>query len=126
MTAKNILLVDDDPQLRLALRLVLARAGYAVTEAVNGNDALRRFFAPGARFDVVVMDIVMPDKEGIETIIDLRRGKSRVPVIAMSGGGRLCGGDPLDMARQCGADYTIAKPFEPAALCRLVAQCLAG
>jgi CheY-like chemotaxis protein len=122
--AKNILVVDDDPQLRLALSHILRRLGHHVDQAENGHRALQSITAHRTGYDLVVMDIIMPDKEGIETILELRRMRPQLKIIAMSGGGRLYDFDPLKLATDCGANFVIAKPFEPAAMRRMVEACL--
>ena len=83
-----------------------------------GRATAKAFAANGAR--VVVTDILMPDKEGIETILELRTLWPHGSIIAISGGGRIAKGDFLDMAKRCGADAVLAKPFEPDALLSLV------
>ena len=121
---KNILVVDDDPQLRLALSHILRRLGHRVDQAENGHRALQSIAAQRDGYDLVVMDIIMPDKEGIETILELRKTRPHLKIIAMSGGGRLYDYDPLKLATDCGANFVIAKPFEPAAMRRMVETCL--
>lgn len=121
---KSILLVDDDPQLRLALRHILAREGYHITEAADGAEALHALQEHD--FDLILMDVIMPNKEGIETILEVRKLKPDLHIIAMSGGGRRHTFDPLKLARDCGARYVIAKPFEPAEIKELVRQCWAA
>lgn len=122
--SKNILIVDDDPQLRLALSHVLRRLGHQVDQAANGHHALQNIAQHPAGYDLVLMDIIMPDKEGIETILELRKTRPELKIIAMSGGARLHNYDPLKLARDCGANFVIAKPFEPAALRSMVSSCL--
>lgn len=122
--ARNILVVDDDPQLRLALSHVLRRLGHQVDQATNGHQALQNIADHPAGYDLILMDIIMPDKEGIETILELRKTRPQLKIIAMSGGARLHDYDPLKLARDCGANFVIAKPFEPAALRQMVHACL--
>ena len=112
----HILVIDDEVQIRDVLRTVLERVGYEVTEAadgslvVDGNREGLRIFAEG-QIDLVVTDIIMPEKGGIDTIMDLRRDHPDVKVIAISGGG-MCGDvSYLDMALGVGADRAIGKPF---------------
>jgi DNA-binding response OmpR family regulator len=105
----NILLVDDEEQLRSMLRLVLEEAGHAVQEASDGQKAVESF--KNQQPDVVVTDLVMPNKEGIETIMELRRLRRDVKVIAMSGGGRNNANDYLTLAKRFGACITLTKPF---------------
>jgi len=105
----SILLVEDDEHLRPMLKLVLERAGHQVQEAGNGNEALEIYNRHPA--DLVVTDLVMPDKEGLETIRELRRIDPDVKIIAMSGGGRTGIKNYLEMAKSFGADHILAKPF---------------
>jgi DNA-binding response OmpR family regulator len=105
----KILLVEDDDEVRSVLKTLLQEEGHDVSEAAEGNAALEQFLNMTA--DLVVMDIVMPDKEGLETIIDLKRTHPDVKIMAMSGGGRTSPQDYLDMAKRLGAIEVIAKPF---------------
>ncbi len=108
-TSPRILLVDDDADLRETLRLGLLRLGYDVDTAVNGVQAAKRL---GERVpDVVLLDIVMPEKDGLETLMALRRQHASVKVIAMSGGGRIGSRDYLAMAKLMGAHAMLSKPF---------------
>ena len=105
----KILLVDDDTLVRTSLSLALEDAGHAVVQAVNGDeglDALAR-----EMFDVVVLDILMPEREGIETIREIRKKWAALPVLAISGGDRTGWCDFLRMARELGANDALAKPF---------------
>jgi CheY-like chemotaxis protein len=117
----EILVAEDDAQLRLALQHILNREGHTVTEAADGDIALRKIAEKS--FDLVLMDIIMPNREGIETILEIRRRQPRLKIIAMSGGARFHAFDPLKLARDCGANFVIAKPFEPAALREMVRLC---
>jgi len=118
----RVLVVDDEPLLRRTLRTALERAGYQVEEAHDGNDALRKFSEQ--RPDLVLTDIVMPDREGVETIAELRRRDPAVPIIAMSGGGSVGGEMFLQLAEQLGATATLAKPIRNADLLKQVEVCL--
>jgi DNA-binding response OmpR family regulator len=115
----SVLIVDDQDMVRKTLRLALESEGLDVREAVDGDEALRLYRTSPA--DVVVTDIVMPNKEGIETIFELRRSAPRVKIIAMSGRDTV---DFLDMARKLGADHVLRKPFEMRVLIALVQSCL--
>jgi len=118
----RILLIDDDATVRYALRQLLERAGHVVDEAEDGQAGVERYAARGA--DVVVTDIIMPNQEGIETIIRLRRLTPSLPIIAMSGGGRSGNRDFLAMAEKLGAAKVTAKPFRPKELVEAVAGLL--
>jgi len=115
----RILVADDEPRIRSFLRAVLEPAGYQVFLAADGKDAFRQ--ALSARVDLVIMDLVMPEQEGIETIQVLRRRAPGLGIIAMSGA---FGGQFLEVARQIGADAVIAKPLSPVVLLRKVAEVL--
>ncbi len=105
----HILIIDDEVQIREVLRTVLERVGYTVSEAGDGIQGLRVYSDGG--IDLVVTDIIMPHKGGIDTIMDLRRDFPDVKIIAISGGG-MCGEvSYLDMAIGVGADRAIGKPF---------------
>lgn len=120
----NILVIDDDPAMRRMIDRILTGAGHQVTEAVNGVDGMKKFRA--AAPEIVVTDIVMPDQEGIETIMKMRATGSRIGIIAISGGGHGSAGDYLLAARGLGADAILAKPFRPDELTALVEHLLVG
>ena len=103
----SILLVEDDSDVRTLLRHALERAGHTVTEAWNGRDGLEQY--KRVPWDVVVTDILMPEKDGLALIRELKRLDASVRIIAMTGGiGML---DFLDDAGTCGAQRTLRKPF---------------
>jgi len=106
---KRILVVDDEAGIRRSLRRILERAGYEVTEARNGQEAVRLWRdCPG---HLVITDIHMPDKDGIETIIELRVLTPGIRIIAMSGGVQTKHLDLLGDAVLLGAVSTLEKPF---------------
>jgi len=117
-----ILVIDDDDQFRGMLREMLERAGYEVADAPNGKEGIRLYRENPA--DLVVTDIIMPEKEGIETIMDLRREFPEVKIIAMSGGGRIDPEEYLHMAEKLGAKRTFAKPVEREELLKAVGEVL--
>jgi CheY-like chemotaxis protein len=106
----RILVVDDDAQVRSLLTKILAREGYDVTDAADGAEAVNAYQADP--FDLVITDLVMPEKEGIETFNELRRFDPDVKVVAISGGGRIGAQDYLSWARACGVAHTFAKPID--------------
>lgn len=116
----KILVIDDDAQVREMMSLILTRGGHTVTEAVDGEDGLRS--ARSRPFELVVTDIVMPNKEGLETIVELRRNMPGVKIIAISGGGRIAPTDYLSIAKRLGADRVFAKPVERRALLDAVSE----
>lgn len=118
----RILLIEDDEPLRDTLRKTFLRAGYEVDEAPNGKAALQAFRRRGS--DIVITDIVMPDKEGLETISELRRLAPNVKIIAISGAGIGRADDYLGMARHLGASRILAKPFSGDEILAIVAEVL--
>jgi DNA-binding response OmpR family regulator len=106
----RILLVDDDLALRSMLKLGLESLGYSVVEASDGREGLRLFKDAG--IDVVLTDLIMPEKEGIELIMELKRLPGKSPkIIAMSGGGHIAASSHLNIARILGVKRMLAKPF---------------
>lgn len=122
--APLILVVEDDPDLRDVLARMLGRAGYMVTTARNGCEAVQAM-ETGA-FAAVVTDLIMPKREGIETIIELKRRWPECKIIAVSGGGRLPAGDLLDLAMKLGADAALQKPVSGARLVETLSTVLLG
>lgn len=119
----HILLIDDDDVARMTTRVMLERAGHTVRTANDGNEGLAAF-AEGD-VELVVTDIIMPDKEGIETLTDLRRIDPNARIVAISGGGRAKNMDLLGLAAQLGADATLQKPFRAQQLTEAVDTVLA-
>ena len=105
----KILIIDDEEQVRLYLRRILEPEGHEVVEAGNGKVGLQLYCEEPA--DLIITDIFMPEKEGLETIRELRRDFPEVKIIVISGGGRLSKVDFLPMAGKLGALRTMAKPF---------------
>ena len=118
-----ILFVDDDDRLREAQGVLLKRAGYEVEEARNGFEALRALRARPAA--VMVCDMFMPEKDGLETIQALRREFPQTRVIAVSGGGLQGLVDVLRIAQLMGASEVLSKPFKPEALTDAIERLLA-
>jgi CheY-like chemotaxis protein len=114
----RVLIVDDDADMRLTLKLALELEGYGVTEAANGREAVeQQRIAPA---DVVLTDIFMPESDGFEAIDALRRDFPAVKVIVMSGGAQLAKRDYLPDAELMGADATLQKPFDIAELLKML------
>ncbi len=111
----SILVVDDEDQIRHLIRETLEQAGYQVTEARDGKEALQQCRL--AQADLIIMDILMPDQDGLETTSRLRREFPDVKVIAITGGSEMVGTlNFLDVAKMLGAHRTLQKPFEMKAL----------
>ena len=107
--ASRILVIDDDHAIRELLSDLLESEERHVTSAETGERGIDLFREQGA--DLVIVDIFMPDKEGFETITELRQASPEVKIIAISGGGQFNGLDVLDAAEKFGASATVSKPF---------------
>jgi DNA-binding response OmpR family regulator len=118
----RILIIDDDEMFREMLARFMETAGHAVASASDGEKGLKAY----ARFrpDLVITDIMMPEKEGLETIAELRALRRDLPIIAVSGGGQVVHADFLSVAERAGASRTFHKPFEPAEMTAAVASLL--
>ena len=120
----SILVVDDDVQVLDVMSEMLRLEGHSVAVAENGREAVDHI--RHEVFDLVITDLIMPEKEGLETIADIRRNHGDLPIIAISGGGRIGPTDYLETARFIGADATLAKPFGRQELITTVSNLLAG
>jgi CheY-like chemotaxis protein len=107
----SIVVIDDDPQVRAFIRRVLEENGHEVREAVNGADGIRVHRLRQA--DLILCDIFMPEKEGLETIRQLVSESPGLKVVAMSGGNKYAGGQTfLEMAKEFGAAGALPKPLD--------------
>lgn len=118
----HILVIDDEELARFTVREILEGAGHTVSDACDGNLGLA--LLKSENIDLVVTDIIMPNKEGVETIMETRRDFPALPIIAISGGGRTRNRDFLKLAEQYGANHTLTKPFSENELLDLVRACL--
>lgn len=118
----RILVMDDEELARFTLREILEADGHEVTEAENGKEGVA--YQKANAFDLIVTDIIMPEKEGVETIIELKRDYPDLKIIAISGGGRTRNLDFLTLAEQYGAERVLAKPFSEDELLECVNGCL--
>lgn len=110
----RILVIEDEELLRRTLRFSLTQMGHTVVEAGGGREGLAlQGCAPA---DLVLTDIVMPEMDGLETILKLRRLDPGLKIVAMSGGGLLDGNEYLAFATKMGAARVLAKPFSIQAL----------
>ncbi len=107
---KKILVIDDDQQFRTMLVEMLERKNYQVISASDGEEGI--IIWQSLNPDLVITDIIMPNKEGIETILEMKRLNKDVKIIAISGGGRTNAQDNLLSAKLLGASIIISKPFE--------------
>ena len=106
---QRILIIDDDHHILLMIKKMLERAGFEVDLASNGNEGLELF--KKMPVDLVITDIIMPEKEGLETIREMKRLRPDLKIIAMSGGGKVSSDNYLNTAKIFGASRTLAKPF---------------
>jgi len=118
----RILIIDDEESNRFTVREILELNGHDVVEASNGDEGIA--LQKAEPFDLVITDIVMPKKEGIETIIELRRDYPHLKIIAISGHGSSSFQDLLKKAENSGATGVLAKPFGEEALLKAVNNCL--
>jgi DNA-binding NtrC family response regulator len=105
----TILVIDDEAPMRKMIRTILESAHHQVIEAPNGITGLRLFREQ--RPELVITDILMPDKEGIETIREIKQIAPKARIIAISGGGRTSRTDFLTVAEKFGAMESLKKPF---------------
>lgn len=120
----RILLIEDEDVLRRLVARILVAEGHEVIEARHGKEALRLNQAQPA--DLVITDIVMPEQDGLEVIMTLRRESPTLKVIAMSGGGRFKQMEALEMAMPLGAFASLQKPFQIEDMIQIVRQALAA
>ena len=118
----RILVIDDEEPVRTMMRQMLEKVGYEVVEAPDGDVGIRLLCDHLA--DLIITDLFMPRKEGIETMLEVRKHFPQVKIIAMSGGGRTGKLDFLPMATSFGALRTLAKPFERRELLEAVREVL--
>jgi YesN/AraC family two-component response regulator len=120
----RILLIDDEETVRFTLAKILQREKHEVTTAANGVEAMKLVMR--GKFDLVITDLVMPEKEGLETILEIRKILPELKIIAMSGGGRGSAYDYLKIASKIGADRTLTKPFSGDELREAISATLPG
>lgn len=118
----TILIIEDDDIMREMMTQALSDYGHSVSSAENGDQGLKLLDTKNV--NLIITDILMPEKEGLETIIHIRQKYNKIPIIAVSGGGQINPGNYLDMAKQLGADYILQKPFPIKHLLELVKKCL--
>jgi DNA-binding response OmpR family regulator len=106
----KIYVFDDEPSILLMIKKMLEKAGYEVDVALNGKEGMELFKKNVP--DLLITDIIMPEKEGLETILELRRKYPELKIIAISGGGRISPGGYLPGARLLGADMVFEKPLD--------------
>lgn len=121
---KNILVIEDDELVRDLLKQLLENEGYNVTTARNGRIGIQLYRAEPS--DLVITDLIMPEKEGIETIRELRKDYPDVKIIAISGGGAIAPTEYLNIAQRLGVQKTLSKPFKTAEILEAIRQLLSS
>ena len=106
----SILIIDDDTEVRKMLQIVLQRAGHEVSIAKDGVEGLESYRTN--RVELVITDLVMPEKEGLETMMELRQEDQPPKIIAISGAGDINTPRYLAMAATLGADAVLQKPID--------------
>ena len=106
---KNILVLDDNEDIRRLIIVMLSVEGYNVLDAAETDVALS--IIRDSHIDLIITDLIMPDKDGLEVIMELRRDFPEIKIIAISAGGRIGPSTYLDMANKLGADRLFNKPF---------------
>ena len=117
-----VLVMDDDTQIRLLIRRILENEDHKVFEAADGKSGLS--LLQRNKIDLVITDIIMPEKEGLETILDIRHEYPNMKIIAISGGGKTGLPDFLPAAKKFGAHKTLPKPFGKKELLEVVNKIL--
>ncbi len=118
----RILIVDDDEPIRKTLRRMLEPAGYDVVEAADGREGVELYKEDSV--DLVLMDLIMPEKEGIQAAAELRHYDPEVKIIAISGGGRIGNIQVLRIAQKFGIEHALPKPIRLGKLLALVNEVL--
>ena len=114
----TILIIDDEAQMLTLYRAILEREGFRVVESTDGNKGIE--ICRNESIDLVITDIIMPGKEGIETILELRQEFPKMGIVAVSGGGRLGPDNYLLLAEKMGAQRALSKPFKREELLKAV------
>jgi DNA-binding response OmpR family regulator len=125
---KTILVIDDETEIRELLRIFLTRAGFQVIQAEDGAAGVQvlKNLSDENPIHLVITDLLMPEQEGIETILQLKEQHPEIPILAMSGGGRMSGTlDLLATAKLLGAHKTFTKPFNPSEVVATIRTLLA-
>lgn len=107
----KILVIDDEEDIREMLRIMLKRAGYEALTAPNGA-AAAKLLESGEEIDLIITDVVMPEVDGIATIIESKKSRPAMKIIAISGGGVIPPETYLEMAEKLGASKTFTKPLQ--------------
>jgi len=103
----SVLVIEDDAAVRFSLLAALQSMGHTVESAVNGVDGIQK--CEVGAFDLVITDLIMPEKDGVETILELKLNDPTLKIVAISGGGRNV--DIMETTYKIGADCALTKPF---------------
>jgi CheY-like chemotaxis protein len=118
----KILVFDDEPSILLMIKKMLEKSGHEVDIALNGKEGMTLF--EKNKPDLLITDIIMPEKEGLETIFELRRKYPDLKIIAISGGGRIGPDGYLPGAKLLGANAVFTKPLVPKEFLQAVSELL--
>jgi DNA-binding NtrC family response regulator len=118
----RILVIDDDEAIRSVLTILLSQKDHQVMTAQDGRRGLKAL--ESGHFDLLIVDIFMPEMDGLEAIRVVRKSKPELPIIVISGSAGASTPDFLDMATKLGAIESIQKPFRPNTLFEVVEKCL--
>ncbi|HEB33134.1 MAG TPA: response regulator [Spirochaetes bacterium] len=117
-----ILIIEDDDQTRRVLKIMLEREGYDVLEADDGLEGIKLFRENAV--DLIITDIIMFEKDGVTTIMEVRKDSPNVRIIAISGGARVGPEVYLQLAKRVGADYALTKPIDRKELLNTISELL--
>lgn len=117
----KILVIEDDASVRQFIANILKKAEHTVLEAENGLSVIS-ILKENIDMDLIVTDIIMPEKEGLETIMDIRNKYPEIKIIAISGGGKIDSEQYLLLAATLGANKTLKKPFKGSDLLNTIAD----
>lgn len=119
----SVLIVDDEDMIRMILSQLLSKDGYNILQAGDGEAAIRA--CTGQKIDLIITDLVMPTKNGIDLIMEIKRSQGNIPIIAISGGGGIKGTfDYLSVAKLIGAEEIFPKPLDLDKLRKITASLL--
>jgi CheY-like chemotaxis protein len=121
----RILIIDDEPQIVTMLSTFLARAGHAVVSAYDGKEGLN--ILAGSCFDIVITDIIMPERDGFEVLMSIKKMPNRPKLIVMSGGSQYLRQESLlDISEKMNADAVISKPLHLLKLSDIIHELMNG
>lgn len=119
---RRILVIDDDPAMLTLIKRFLSGSDYDVVSARSGNAGLAELDADG--IDLILTDLLMPERDGVEVLMAVKKRRPDLPVVVMSGGGQMLSQQMLDMMPLLGAAKVLEKPFRREALLQIVQELL--